>query len=220
VFVDESGQPYADATVQLCTKLQCKPTTTNASGEWSYTGLEGGCYAIDAHHVEDHTVKVLTFVELESGTDRVLDQDIVLYDYTDETDVAGETLVTAGDLVITANSEGYDAPFGHDGGTIVQSVQVDPVASGLPFDNVGGEVVGLWYLGPWSTELEPGWGITATGLSGISAGDTVQVLSGDYYGFGWDIAGEVTASADGEVTLTNADCGGVHFLSTLVLVKK
>ena len=121
---------------------------------------------------------------------------------------------------ITASEDGYNPPFGHDGGTLVKSIQVDPAAAGLPFDTIEGDVVAMWYLGPWSTELEPGWGITATGIDGISEGDTIQVLSGDYFGMGWDIAGEVTAGADGAVTLTNDDCGGVHFLSTLVLVKK
>ena len=126
--------------------------------------------------------------------------------------------MTTGNLQITASEEGYNPPFGHEGGTVVKSIQVDPVASGLPFDTIDGDVVAMWYLGPWSTELEPGWGITATGIDGISEGDTIQVLSGDYFGMGWDIAGEVTAGAGGEVNLTNADCGGVHFLSTLCLL--
>ena len=59
--------------------------------------------------------------------------------------------------------------------------------------------------------MEGGW---------VSAGDTIQVLSGDYFGFGWDIGGTVTATADGEVTLSNEDCKGIHFLSTLLLVKQ
>ena len=31
-LVNEAGEPYADATVQLCTATQCKPTTTDAAG--------------------------------------------------------------------------------------------------------------------------------------------------------------------------------------------
>ena len=219
-LVNEAGEPYADATVQLCTATQCKPTTTDAAGAWSYSDLEGGCYAIDAHHIEDHTVKVLTFVEIATGESRALSENIVLYDFDQEDEVSGEVTVTTGNLQFSASDEGYSPPFGHDGGTIVESVQVDPAAAGLPFDTITGDVVAMWYLGPWSTELEPGWGITATGIDGISEGDTIQVLSGDYFGMGWDIAGEVTAGAGGAVTLTNEDCGGIHFLSTLVLVKK
>ena len=218
--MNEAGEPYADATVQLCTATQCKPTTSDASGAWSYSDIEGGCYAIDAHHIDDHTVKVLSFVEIDSGENRVLSDSIVLYDFAQEDTISGEGTVTTGDLQITATEDGYDPPFGHEGGTIVESVQVDPATAGLPFDTIDGEVVAMWYLGPWSTELEPGWGIMATGIAGISEGDTIQVLSGDYFGMGWDIAGEVTAGADGVVNLPNDDCGGVHFLSTLVLVKK
>ena len=38
-LVDESGAPYAGATVQLCSALQCKPAESDANGAFSYTDI-------------------------------------------------------------------------------------------------------------------------------------------------------------------------------------
>jgi hypothetical protein len=143
-----------------------------------------------------------------------------LYDGATESNFSGSDTIDTQGLSLSVTEDGYKAPFGQQGGPSVSAVRVDPTASGLPFDMIEGEVVGMWYLGPWSTELQPGWAFTATGLDSISAGDTVQVLSGDYFGFGWDIGGTVTASTDGEVSLSSENCQGIHFLSTLLLVKQ
>ena len=161
-------------------------------------------------------MKVLSFVEVGNGESRVLSEDIVLYDYAQEDTITGEGIVTTGNLQITASEDGYDPPFGQRRRD-AQSHSGRPCCCGSALRYIEGDVVAMWYLARGARSLSLGWGITATGID--AEGDTIQVLFGDYFEQ-VDIAGEVTAGADGAVTLTNDDCGGVHFLSTLVLVKK
>jgi hypothetical protein len=87
----------------------------------------------------------------------------------------------------------------------------------LPVDNIQGEIVGLWYLGFWNTVLDPAWAISVAGLEGVSEGDVLQILTGDYLHVEWVDGGTLTVGSDGVAT---SDPGsGINFLSTLLVIK-
>jgi len=213
------GSVPVDARVNLCSTLQCKPTSLDASGNFSYTGLGGNNYAIDVEPHGDGEATILTFISIAQEEIRTFEQPILVPHYETELSVDSAGPVAIGDsLTIEVDPDGYTPPFGFESeGTEVSGVHIDVAESGLPVDNIQGEIVGMWYLGFWNTSLDPAWAISVTGLEGVSEGDVLQIKTGDYLGVQWIDGGTLTVGSDGSAT---SDPGsGINFLSTLLVIK-
>ena len=94
------------------------------------------------------------------------------------------------------------------------SVGVDPSAAGLPFGDISGEVVAMWYMGPANADVGD-WAFSVSGL-GLTEGEQLQAYNASYFGFEWVDIGTVTADASG---IAHSD-GGLKHLSTLILVRE
>jgi hypothetical protein len=196
-------------------------TDAGSDGGFTFAELDGDYYAFDAAmEGDDSFATVLSFLQLGTGESKTLDMPVVVPSFTHEVtlDQAGDFTV-ADDLVITADPAGYTAPFGvaDDAPVLVMGVAMDPVASGLPLDTINGEIVAMWYLGRWTTSVEPEWAFTATTDHSLAAGTELQILAADYYGLDWVDGGIATVQDDGSIA--SNDGSGIPVLSTLVLVQ-
>jgi hypothetical protein len=218
--VKGDGSPGTDVKVQLCTKLQCKPQTPDGEGNFLYTGLEGADFALEVLPQTEGDATTLTIITLEREEERVLETPIVVPEFvTDMTIGSAQTVSMEGGLSIEADPAGYNPPFGSDpGGTVVQGVHMDLETAGLPFGVHEGNVLGLWYLGYWNTSLDPAWSISVADLPGVEAGDVLKIVTADYLGVQWVDGGTMTVGADGVATTDEGS--GIHFLSTLLIIKE
>ena len=127
------------------------------------------------------------------------------------------TVTVDGGLNVSVDAN-YTLPFGTDMDDILKGVKMEPASAGLPLDGLDGELVGLWYLGTWNTEVDPAWAFSIDSLEGVAAGDTLKVITGDYLGNVWIEEGTATVAEDGSIS---SDAGtGISFLSTLLLIKE
>ena len=217
-IVDESGAVMTMAGVKLCTPLQCKTTEPDADGNFEFVDIEGATFALEVKGDHDGSATMMGFIELAMEEVRTLEAPIVVPDFrTSDNLGATRTVAVDGGLNISVD-DGYEPPFGADVEEKLKGVKMaDPSTSGLPLDGIDGDVVALWYLGTWNTAVPGGWSFTIDSLDGVAEGDTLTVLTGDYFNSSWVNDGTATVGADGIVT---ADAGtGITFLSTLVLVK-
>ena len=217
-IVDGSGAVMAMANVKLCTPLQCKTTEPDGDGNFDFVDIEGATFALEIKGENANSATVMGFIELAMEEVRTIEAPIVIPDFqtTDDLGAAG-TINVDGGLNVTVDTS-YEPPFGSDVEEKLKGVQMtDPASSGLPLDGIEGEVVALWYLGTWNTAIPDGWSFTIDSLEGVAEGDSLTVLTGDYFNSAWVNEGTASVGADGAVT---ADPGtGITFLSTLVLVK-
>ena len=217
-IVDEAGAVMAMADVKLCTPLQCKTAEPDADGNFEFVDIEGATFALEIKGESESSATMMGFIELAMEEVRTLEAPIVVPDFrTSDNLGATRTIAVDGGLNISVD-DGYEPPFGTDVEEKLKGVKMaDPSTSGLPLDGIDGEVVALWYLGTWNTAVPDGWSFTIDSLDGVTEGDTLTVLTGDYFNSTWVNDGTATVGADGAVT---ADAGtGITFLSTLVLVK-
>ena len=209
----------ADADIKLCTPMQCKTTEPDADGAFEFVNIEGATFALEIKGSDENSATMMGFIELAMEEVRILDIPIVVPNFqtSDNLGTSG-TIAVDGGLNVSVDTN-YELPFGTSVDEKLNGVQMtDLTTSGLPLDGIDGEVVGLWYLGTWNTAIrDDGWSFTIDSLEGVAEGDSLTVLTGDYFSSAWVNDGTATVGADGVVT---ADDGtGITFLSTLVLVK-
>jgi len=218
-LVDGSGAALANADIKLCTSLQCKTAEPDANGAFEFVDIEGAMFAFEVKGHAENSATIMTFIELDMEEVHTIAEPVMVPTFSSTADLGSTTTITVdGGLNISATADGYELPFGTDVEEKLKGVKMDPATAGLPMDDVSGEVVGLWYLGTWDTAIDPAWTFTIDELAGVEAGDTLKVMSGDYFGITWIDEGTATVGDGGSVT---ADAGtGISFLSTLVLIKE
>ena len=82
----------------------------------------------------------------------------------------------------------------------------------LPVE-LNGDVVGMWYMGPFDYHLEPGFGIRLTGVKAGGTDRSYELWMARYETSAWEIVGEAMFDKDG-VTVA----GDLSLISTLVLM--
>ena len=217
-IIDEDGEAMAAAEIKLCTPLQCKTADPDGEGNFEFVNIEGAVFALEIKGEEDNSATIMTFIDLPMESVRTIEAPLVIPTFKTSGDLGSTTSIAVdGGLSVSVDAN-YTLPFGTDMEDKLKGVKMDAATAGLPFDGVDGDVVGLWYLGTWNTEIESGWSFSVDALDGVTEGDTLKVLTGDYLGNTWIEEGTATVGADGSVT---SDAGtGITFLSTLVLVKE
>jgi hypothetical protein len=219
-LVDQSGAPLTSADIKLCTQLQCKTTEPDESGAFAFPDIEGATFAFEVKGHAANSATIMTFIELEMEEVLTFDTPMMVPTFISSDDLGStDTIEVDGGLKINVTPD-YNLPFGTEVEEKLKGVKMDPTTAGLPLDDVSGEMVGLWYLGTWDIGADPAWTFTidSGSLDGVEAGDTLKVMSGDYFGVSWVDEGTATVGEDGSVT---ADAGtGISFLSTLVLIKE
>lgn len=217
-LIDETGNPLDGADVQLCTPYQCKTGTPDESGTFAFEDIEGALYALEIKGEATDSAVVMTFIDLEMAEVRTIETPIVIPTYRTSTSLGSTTTIAVDGGLNVAADGNYTLPFGSDVEEALSGVKMDPATAGLPIDGFDGEVVGLWYLGTWNTEVDPAWSFSVDSLDGVEAGESLKVLTGDYVGNNWVEEGSATVQEDGSVS---SDAGtGLSFLSTLVLIKE
>jgi hypothetical protein len=216
----EDASTITHGIVRMCA-LVCITADIESDGSFAFEGLDAMQYAFEATiEGENNYATTLGFVSLAPDETLTLSAPVVIPVFTDTATVSTASDYTIGDdLVITADPDAYDPPLGTPADTpkTLSGVSMDPAGSGLPIEVIDGEIVGMWYLGPWTTETEPAWPFTATVAHDLAEGDQVNILVGDYYGLEWSDAGTATVGADG--TITSDSGSGITILSTLLLVR-
>lgn len=222
-IVNENGAAMTAADVKLCTALQCKTAEPDGEGNFEFVDIEGATFALEVKGEASDSATIMTFIELPSETVRTIETPIVVPTFKSTNALGSTTTIEVdGGLNISANSN-YELPFGTEVEESLKGVKMDADTAGLPLDGIEGEVVGLWYLGTWDTKIDPGWSFTIDGLTvsemeDVAAGDSLTVLTGDYFGVSWVNEGTATVGEGGEVT---SDAGtGISNLSTLILIKE
>ena len=217
-IIDEDGAAMTAAEIKLCTPLQCKTADPDGEGNFEFVNIEGAIFALEIKGEQDNSATIMTFIDLPMETVRTIDTPIVIPTFKTSGNLGSTGTVSVdGGLNISVDAN-YTLPFGTEMEDKLKGVKMDVATAGLPFDDIDGEVVGLWYLGTWNTEIESGWSFSVDTLDGVTEGDTLKVLTGDYLGNAWVDEGTATVGADGSVT---SDAGtGITFLSTLVLIKE
>lgn len=216
-IIDESGIAIGAADIKLCTLVQCKTAVSNSEGSFEFVNIEGAYFALEIKGTAENSAVTLTFIDLAMEESRTIDTPIVIPTYQ-TTDDLGSTASIAvhGGLTISADPN-YTLPLGAAGKDYLTGVKMDPATAGLPIEDLEGEVVGLWYLGTYNTNVDPGWSFSIDSLEGVAAGDSLRVVTGDYSGNTWIEEGTATVNEGGSVT---SDAGtGLSFLSTLLLIK-
>jgi hypothetical protein len=218
-LVDGNGNVLTTADIKLCTALQCKTAEPDETGAFEFVDIEGATFAFEVKGHQDNSATIMTFIELDMEEVLTIEEPVKVPTFVSSADLGSTNTITVdGGLNISATASGYTLPFGTEVEEKLKGVQMDPTTAGLPMGDVSGEVVGLWYLGTWDTAIDPAWTFTIDALDGVEAGDTLKVMSGDYFGVTWIDEGTATVGDDGAVT---ADAGtGISFLSTLVLIKE
>ena len=153
----------ADAKVQLCSKLQCKPTEPDAEGNFEFVDIEGDNFALEVIPDADGKATALGFLTVEMEEIVTLEAPVVVPDFaTSEVIDAIGTVELDGGLSTMAVPSTYSPPLGTPSDDVlVQSVKIDPAAMGMPFQGVDGTIVGAWYLGQWNSTTDPRWSISS-----------------------------------------------------------
>ena len=211
--VDVSGKAIEGARVSMC-KTLCRTSFTDAGGLYSFPALEGFTHSFEIVISSGGWATPLAPVTLVAAQENVLDAVGVKFSESQAMPSSPKELEVVEGLHITVGLDQLKLPFGADG-SMVSGVRVaasDQVPVELP-----GEVIQMWYLGPFDGHAEAHLPFRMDNLWGLSAGETLEVWAADYTLAAWVSAGTVTVSGD-ELTL-ESDGEGIPVLSTLVLLR-
>jgi len=217
-LIDASGASVSEADIKLCTSLQCKTAWPDSSGNFEFVDIESATFALEVKGEWEESATIMTFIELDMAEVHTIETPIVLPSFASSADLGSTTTITVdGGLNISVTPD-YTLPFGTSVEDKLKGIKMNPATAGLPMDEVGGELVGLWYLGTWDTAIDPAWSFSIDTLAGVEPGERLKVMTGDYLGVSWVDEGTATVQWDGSVT---ADMGtGISFLSTLVFIRE
>ena len=217
-LVWEDGSGASGVQARLCFN-SCRAVTTEPDGSYSFDDADAVMQDFQAVKLGDLDYSTPNGpVMVNENEVRTLD-DITIPEWG-----AKQTLTSAADvagdhgLTISADPSGMSmGGYSQTSDTFVATAWVDPSASGLPFDGITGEVIGMWYLGNFDFVVDPAWSFQVDSDLGLNVGDSVQVLLADTTEHEWRDAGTATVDSDG--VLKSDTGGGISLLTTLLLVK-
>jgi hypothetical protein len=203
------GQPLEGARVNLC-RTFCDSFETLADGRFEYVDFEAGpcTHAFDVVDVTGENMTPLSVVHAEDGENRT---DVMVVMMPPEATLAipptaAEELDLCGVHVTMATSD-LELPFGEDGD--VASCSRPSPQLWMPWDDLPGEAIAVWYLAPFDAKgALPFWIENDLGLED----GTYQAWAADYDHQNWASAGTLTVAGD----RIDSD-GTLPLLSTLVI---
>ncbi len=83
--------------------------------------------------------------------------------------------------------------------------------------SVDGELVGLWFMGPFNATFDPPASFSIQQDFGLEEGTELEILVADYLGADWASGGTATVQADGSIV--NDSGSGIAFTTAFALVK-
>ncbi|HCH62691.1 MAG TPA: hypothetical protein DFR83_07805 [Deltaproteobacteria bacterium] len=198
--VDENGQPWADATVNLCREI-CRLDRTDTDGRFAIEA-EAGTWALEVVVVPSDPASgwstPLAPIEVEVDQERVLEAPIVVYelDAIQALTARGELTLTEG-FILTADPAEWDAPsLTPNAEPWLAAVRFDFATSGLPLDGLTGSVLDAWSVAPTATHPAAPWPLKLANPS-LDVDATVEVWVSDYATQSWLLAGTVSSDTDG-----------------------
>ncbi|MBM75636.1 MAG: hypothetical protein CMK59_09560 [Proteobacteria bacterium] len=214
LLADGSVPDSGSVRVQMCSEY-CFPTQIDEEGFFSFTNLSPALYSLDVVPIgdlENSHATAMDFIELstEEGA-KSLQAPLLIYSYAQKTELSEcQGADGCSDLQLEGLSVSIDpAAFDPDEDDLyVAGVKVDLNSAGLPLDGVSGTPLSLWYLGKFDVEAQ-----LSLKLSGLNAGDNLQIYNGDYSTHSWVLIAEGTVSELGELD------GTLSFLSPVLLVQ-
>jgi hypothetical protein len=212
-IVDESGKAIEGARVAMC-KTLCRTSFTDAGGLYTFPALEGFTHSFEIVISTGGWATVLAPITLVAAQENVLDAVSVKFSASQAMPATPKEVEVVEGLHITVGADQLKLPFGADG-SMVSGVRVAASAR-VPVE-LPGEVIEMWYLGPFDGHAEVHLPFRMDNLWGLSAGETLEVWAADYSLAAWDSAGTVTVSSDG--LSPESDGEGIPVLSTLVLLR-
>jgi hypothetical protein len=196
----------------------CRVTNTDASGAWSYEGVENLDHTLQAVVLADTSYAVPhSVVMLRDDETRTLTEPLRMTKFVTNTDVSGTATVDGDGITIEADrstmtqgayTPDYDQYY-------VATVEVDPATAGISWDGLVGTPVAMWYLGNFDTTLSPSAPFTTASSYGLEDGAKVEIFVTSNEDHGW-ISGGTATVADGKI-ISDTGCG-IPKLNTMVLV--
>ena len=216
-FSDGSTADGSQVRVQMC-KSSCFPASWGENGFCFPEGtLDPGTYAFDVvpFGKENHATP-LSFITISEDQELLsLEEPVIVPEFQHSGALVDGDFDAGGGLSIAVSTSGFTPNM--MGEEAVQSVPVDPATSGLPLEGIAQEnIVGMWFLGPFESALSPAWSFTVSD-SGLTEGDSVQILNADYEDKQFHEMGTATVNADG--LLVSDSESGIGQMTTLILVK-
>jgi hypothetical protein len=205
---------WPDCHVSVC-KGMCYSATTDASGKFSFSGLEAGRYSLDVIPGEG-IATVLIPVDVAAEGTTVLSGSVIPLAYTNWAEPAsraaryeaGENLVIIADPATMTWP--WDAKQPAIGGVEVEDDYFPPLET-LP-----GPAAGLWYLGIYDARSETPVPFEVRNFLELAPGTSVGFYNASYMDADWlSIPGKVSDDGKNMVPLEGE---GLHALTTLALV--
>ena len=216
--IDELGQPWADATVNLCREI-CRLDRTDRTGAFAIEA-EAGTWALEVVVTPADPASgwstPLAPVDIVTDVDRVLPDPITVYrlDPIQTLDAAGAYTLTEG-FTIVADPTQWEAPLVTPGADPwLGAVGFDFDTSGLPLDGLDGLVLAAWSVAPTHSHPTDPWPIQVAN-PGLVESAAAEVWVSDYATQSWVRAGTVAPDATGN-TLVGA---ALSTLGTVLLLQ-
>jgi len=202
--------------VQLCSSF-CMTTDLNGDGGFLFSNLPTDRYGF---HVElGHDVAQGLFMfDVESGMDNPMASPYYAMDWEHETELeagATGTVSMGGDLFVAVDTDTLTLPLGTSD-YIIYGASV-PDAFWPDIGSIDGELVALWFLGPFNAAFDPPASFSIQQDFGLEEGTELNVLVADYLGADWASGGTATVQGDG--TIVNDTGSGILYTTAFALVK-
>ena len=204
------GSPIEGLRVQMC-KDTCFPAWTDASGYYSFVGLEADTYSYDAvSGDEDPWATILVPLTVAAGDAITLDAQMITLGAELSVPATATEIEIADDLFLTVDDESCGESITHNPITFFSGIQLKE--DEWPHLEEVDDPVVVWYLAPYDAECE-GVSLRINNSWGLAEGNTYELFEADYWTQSW--------VSIGEVTVGSSDISGVDVevttLTTLVL---
>ncbi|MEL6346265.1 MAG: hypothetical protein AAFV53_24355, partial [Myxococcota bacterium] len=219
VIYDDGTVATGNVRVQMCDENLCRVAMPDASGNFTYEALPLKSYAFDVvplatdNPFETYATP-LDIYTLDSDAEPVtLDAPVYVYTFTNRGELTDDTFDAGDGLIIDVDDADIERTFEEPDADYVASVIVDPTQAGLPLQDITGDIVGMWFLGPFKAKV--GWTFRLED-TGLAEGTTLRAYNSYYDGIEWVDLGQLTVDADGDATGT----AEIQHLSTIVVVQE
>lgn len=219
-FADGTEISSSNIRVQMCQE-SCFIGILEGS-TFTFPALAAGTYAFDAVPLvgdgERAYATPIDFIDINTEIESyALESTVSIFSFkTNESPVPTASVSADGDLIIDADADGFTPREGFEDHNFLASVKVTREESGLAFEKLPEEIVGIWQLGAFEAHISPAWSFSVQN-SGLDAGTQLRVFNASYEAKEWLEVGTATVSDSG--VIESDDGTGIQLLSTLVLTR-